>query len=79
MKNIVNVLITVDRFFQKYHFTPDESDAIKMIHDKVETSHDKFRNAKGDKYLRDLAEAYEMICDFFKVKGIDVDSFFEAE
>lgn len=69
----------MDRFFQKYHFTPDESDAIKMIHDKVESAQEKFDTSKGDKYLRDLSEAYEMICDFFKAKGIDVNSFFEEE
>lgn len=69
----------MEKFFHKYPVTPDEGDAIKIIHDKVETSHDKFRNAKGDKYLRDLAEAYEMICDFFEAKGIDVDAFFETE
>lgn len=69
----------MENFFDKYQITPDEGDAIRLIHDKVEKSYDKFRHAKGDKYLRELSEAYEMICDFFKVKGIDVDSFFEAE
>lgn len=69
----------MEKFFAKHELSLDEGHAIGMIHDEVEKAYDKFRNQKGDKYLRDLAHAYEMICDLFEAKGIDIDSFFEVE
>lgn len=67
------------KFFEKHTLEPDESDALRMIHDKVEKAQSKFKHSKGDKYLRELGEAYELMCDFFEVKGIDPDSYFETE
>lgn len=67
------------KFFERHIITPDEGDALRLIHDKVEKAQDKFRTHKGDKYMRELYEAYDMICDFFEVKGIDSKSFFEAD
>lgn len=69
----------MEKFFAKYKPELDEGHAIGMVHDAIEKAYEKYRNQKGDKYLRDLAYAYEMICDFFESKGIDVDSFFEVE
>ena len=68
----------MDKFFSKYKPELDEGHAIGMVHDAVEKAYEKYRTQKGDKYLRDLAQAYEMICDFFEAKGIDVNTLFEV-
>lgn len=68
----------MDRFFSKHKPELDEGHAITMISDSVDKAYEKYRTQKGDKYLRDLSQAYQMICDFFEAKGIDVNSFFEV-
>jgi len=57
-------------FFEKYPVELKESIAIEMIRSVVESAEEKCK-AKDEKYLEDLAKAYEMIETFFGEKSIN--------
>lgn len=67
----------MEKFFAKHVIEPSERDALRMVHDRIEKALHKHKHMKGDKYLREMAEAYEMIGDFFEAKGMDAATFFE--
>lgn len=57
-------------FFEKYPVELKESIAIEMIRGILESAEEKCK-AKDEKYLDDLAKAYEMIETFFGEKSIN--------
>lgn len=69
----------MERFFAKHTRIPDEGDAIRMVHDKVEDALYGLSHEKGDKYLRELASAYTLICDIFEAKGMDVNLYVQQQ
>jgi len=57
-------------FFEKYPVDLKESTAIKMIHDKIESSYEKCEKKDQD-YIEEAAIALQMLQDFFLEKNID--------
>lgn len=60
----------MEKFFEKYIDEYDEYDAIKLIDKKVDKAKEKAKS--GDPtYKHCLAEATEMLLDFFESMGVN--------
>lgn len=66
----------MENFFKKYPAEFSDMTAVKMIHKKVEAAQDKLKeDKKSMEYMKDLAMAYHMLCDYFREKGVNPDSY----
>lgn len=66
----------MEDFFRKYPMKANEMTAIKLIHKQIECAQKKLKeDKKSTEYMKDLAIAYHMLCDFFREKGYDPDNY----